>query len=241
MKIIKEIDMVKSEVKKILLSMQTLENEAQIVHILGKLDMMEEAELEKLVKEIGNTEEAIRNFFKGKIEKKHKTNKIDYPINDIFTYGITQNTIHLHILGDLHERIQRTGFSKTIHTVNLYLLDAMDTIGKLKKEGFYRFQGSEEICMISPLLIKRELEFLKDMDFEVRMFHEQELQDEQYLSNNPEAQFVQEMFGGKKNVGVATIKMNTILTPEWQEKRKQREKQFHEKGIYMDEKEEMKI
>ena len=92
-------------------------------------------------------EEGVRKFFEGKLsEKHHNQNEEKYPINDMFTYGISGNCIHLHLPSDLHQILSKRGILGTMDTVNLQVLDAIDKIKQLRDDGFYRFK--EKIVFI---------------------------------------------------------------------------------------------
>lgn len=231
--------MKKQDIKNILMSMRTPENEIVVNNLLGKIDMMDEQAILEASKKVGDTEESIRSFFEQKLsERKEQQGHI--PINDIFTYGITDNCIHLHLPGDLHQMIATKGFRKTLDTVNLQLLDAIDKIRALRNGGFYRFQGKDSIYMISPILLKRELKFLEDMDFTTQTYSKKELNDDKFVSEHPEANLATNIFGKDKSVGTASITFDIMETKEWQERKEQKIKEFNERGISLDEKDHLK-
>lgn len=146
----------KEEVKNILISIRTPENEKLVNYLLGEIDIMDEASIEQATAKLGNNKESIKDFFTKKIaERQLNQNEEKYPINDMFTYGIAGDCIHLHLPTDLHESIAKNGISKTIDLVNLHLLDAIDKIKVLKDENFYRFKGKDSIYDISSSNKKR--------------------------------------------------------------------------------------
>ena len=222
----------KSEIKKILMSMRTPENEASINNLLGKIDILEDEKLESMIAKIGDNEEDIKNYLQGKIENnKDYKDEEHTPINEMFTYGIAGKCIHLHMPVDLHGMIKEIGVSKTIDTVNLYLLDAIEKIKTMQNDGFYKFQEKESIYMISPILDKKERNFLGSLDFKTQVYSVKELQDEKFVSEHPEAQLASSIFGNKQNVGSAIIGLDVINSNEWQEKREAQVNAFKEKGI----------
>lgn len=226
--------MKKQDIKNILMSMRTTDNEREVKNLLGKIDMMEEKDILEASKKVGDTEESVRSFFE-QVILKNKEKQEHIPINDIFTYGITDNCIHLHLPGDLHQMIATKGFRKTLDIVNLQLLDAIDKIRALKKDSFYRFQGKDSIYMISPILLKRELKFLDDMDFTTQTYSKKELNDDKFVSEHPEASLATNIFGKDKSVGSASITFDIMETKEWQERKQQKIKEFNEMGIFLDE------
>ena len=147
----------------------------------------------------------------------------------MFTYGVSEHCIHLHLPGDLHKKMAENGISKTISMVNLSLLDAISKIQALKAEKFYRFEGKDSIYMISPIVIKREMRFLEGLDFKTQSYSKKQLEDEKFVRENPEAGLAVHIFGKGKNIGTASIDFDTINTTEWQEKRDTAMKELREK------------
>lgn len=227
----------KKDIKTILMSMRTSENEKMINNLLGKVDMMDDKSLPNAVEQEGGTEEAVRTFFEKKIsEKQNAYTEQHTPINDMFSYGIASSCIHLHLPVDLHQMISQKGISGTIDTVNLHLLDAIDKIKALRDDGYYKFQDRDSIYMVSPILGRKEVKFLNDLDFETRIYKKKELNSEEFLKENAEAKLAIDIFGKGKNVGTASIKFDTISSEEWQEKKQQVIKDLESKGITLNEK-----
>lgn len=227
----------KQELKNILINLRTSENESQTNYLLGKIDMMSDDEISKVISTIDNTKENIRDFLSQKLAEKTANHQSEehFPINKMFTYGIKGNTVHLHIPGDLHDIIAQKGIKNSIDTVNLYLLDALNKLKTLKDNGFYKLNNVENIFMISPLLsVKKELNFLEDLNFQTEYFSHQELNDTQFVSNNKSAILATQIFGTNKKVGTASINFDTILSPEWQSKKEEIIKEFSRKGITLE-------
>ncbi len=100
--------MKKQEIKNILMSMRTQENDTLVNNLLGKIDMMDEKSLQTALEKVGNNEEGVRNFSENKLsERHHNQSEEKFPINDMFTYGISGNCIHLHLPGNLHQMIAK--------------------------------------------------------------------------------------------------------------------------------------
>lgn len=233
--------MKKQEIKNILMSMRIQENESIINNLLGKIDLMDEKSFQTALDKVGNNEEGVRKFFESKLsEKHHNQSEEKYPINDMFTYGISGNCIHLHLPGDLHQMISERGISGTIDNVNLQLLDAIDKIKQLRNDGFYRFKEKDSIYMISPILIGREMKFLDSMDFQTQSYRKKDLSDNKFIEEHPEARLATHIFGKNKNVGTATISFETLSSKEWQDKKKQKIQEFAKKGITLNENSQVK-
>ena len=105
--------------------------------------------------------------------------------------------------------------------------------GALKDSGFYKFSNIDSIYMISPILLGRELKFLESMDFKTNSYKKRELQDDKFVVEHPEARLATHIFGNNKNIGTASIKFETINTPDWQEKCKSKISEFNERGIFL--------
>ena len=228
--------MKKQEIKNILMSMRTQENDTLINNLLGKIDMMDEKSFQTALEKVGNNEEGVRKFFESKLsERHHNQSEEKFPINDMFTYGISGNCIHLHLPGDLHQMLAKKGLSGTINTVNLQLLDAIDKIKQLRDNGFYRFQGKDSIYMISPILIGREMKFFFFFYFQTQLYRKKDLNDDKFIEEHTEARLATQIFGKDKNVGTASIKFETISSKEWQEKKREKIQEFAKKGITLQE------
>lgn len=225
----------KKDIKAILMSMRTSENDEIVNKLLGKIDMMDDMVLQDAVNQIGGTEEAVKRFLEKKVNERQNNNTQKHtPINEMFSYGISGNTIHLHLPVELKELRQMSlgkGYTGMIDTINLYMLDAIDRIKTLKEEGYYKFQGKDSIYMISPILFARELDFLESLDFEIKDYNMKELNDDEFVNENPEAMLATHIFGKDRNVGRAKIKLDTISSKEWQDKKQEVVKNFESKGI----------
>ena len=222
----------RKDIKSILISMRTPQNENQINNLLGKIDLLPEEKLQTMIAQIGDNEESIRKYLEGKLnERNNKGQEQHTPINNMFTYGISGSCIHLHMPVDLHEMMSKKAIKKTVDTVNLYLLDAIERIRKLKNDGFYRFKDKDSIYMISPILRGREIEFLESLDFGTHSYKKKELQSEVFVAHNPEAQLAVYLFGRESNVGAAKIALDVINSQQWQTRRNQKIKELEMQGI----------
>lgn len=231
----------KNDIKRILMSMRTSENENQVNNLLGKIDLLPEEKLQTMIAQIGDNEESIRKYLEGKLDERNNNGHEEHtPINNMFTYGISGSCVHLHMPVDLHEMMSKKGIKKTVDTVNLYLLDAIERIRKLQNDGFYKFNGKDSIYMISPILVGREMKFLEELDFETHSYRKKELQSEEFVAEHPEAQRAVHIFGRDSNVGTAKIGLDVINSQEWQIKRDKKVKAFEKQGIKLNEDEKAK-
>lgn len=231
----------KNDIKRILMSMRTAQNENQVNNLLGKIDLLSEEKLQTMIAQIGDNEDSIKKYLEGKLKDRNNNEHEKHtPINKMFTYGLSGSCIHLHMPVDLHEMMSKKGIKKTVDTVNLYLLDAIERIRKLQNDGFYRFDGKDSIYMISPILVGREMKFLEDLDFETHSYRKKELQSEEFVAEHPEAQLAIHVFGRNSNVGTAKIGLDVINSQEWQDKRNKKVEEFGEQGITLSRDEETK-
>lgn len=231
--------MQKQDVKNILMSMRTQENSEAVNYLLGRIDMMDEQAIQENLAKVGDSIESVTQFFEQKITQKNQTPNHDqqkYTINSMFTYGVSGNCVHLHLPGDLHGMISEKGMSKTIGTVNLNLLDAIDRLKRLKESGHPKLQGKDSVYMISPILIPKEIKFLEEMDFHTHSYKKKDLKDDEFVANTPEAQLAIHIFGKDNNIGTALISFDTIASQEWQEKKQRKIKEFADKGIVLEDK-----
>lgn len=208
----------KEYIKNILISIRKSENEHIVNYLLGQIDMKDDESIKKIAESLGNDENSIRNFLLKKIKEK-QANDEKYPINDMFTYGVLNQSIHLHFPGDLHKAMAENGISRTVSMVNVQLLDAICKIKALKDSGFHRFENKDNIYMISPIVTKREMRFLEGLDFVTHSYSKKQLRDEKFVQENPEAELAVHIFGKDRNIGTASINFDTMATKEWQDKK----------------------
>ena len=221
----------KKEIKDLLMEMRTAQNERIVNYLLGRLYMLNDEEINEKLLKIGDDEASIKNFLEEEINKKlDNTHEEHIPINEMFTYGISGNCIHLHMPVDLHNMMSKNR-RQTFNTVNYYLLDAIEKIKKLKDDRFYKLEQIDSIYMISPILAGSERKFLDSLDFETHLYKNKELKDEEFVKNNPETQLAIEKFGKDRNVGTAKIYFDKINTKEWQAKKDEKKHELEEKGV----------
>ena len=227
----------RNQVKNILMNMRNQENEAIINYYLGKLDMMDDKTLQEVLKQAGNSEDGIKKLMEEKIsQRRNAGNEEKFKINEFFTYGISGSCIHFHLPGNLEEMFKQKGLSRTMDTINLSLLDAIKKAKDMKNDEYYQFQDIDSIYMISPILIRKELSFLSEMDFTTHLYKKAELANKTFLEEHPEAKLANHIFGPERNVGTARISFETLNSKEWEEKRKKKIEEFAKKGIVLEEK-----
>lgn len=136
----------KKDIKKLLISLETPENQKKINYILGRIDSLSEEKLLSLVSEIGTDEESILKYFKDKLKesssegRENKTfSQIKITLEKVLKL-LEENNLTLYISGGIVPYILLNQDSNRLH-------DDIDTICKLedieklrelfKTEGFY--------------------------------------------------------------------------------------------------------
>ena len=229
--------MTKDQLREIINSLIPQYDNKLIEIALSKLDSLSNEKISTILNEIrSNDEQSIKTYIQGLIEKMKKNSLMKFtPINRMFTYGVNDTDIHLHMPVDLNPIISKYGMSKTRDILNLYLLDAIERIRKLYNDGYSKFNGVSEIYMISQLLFgKREIDFLNSLDFKTQTYDVKQLQDKDFIRVNLEAKAATLFFGNNAPVGSAKIKISVINSEEWQQKRLDQVKKIAEKGITLD-------
>ena len=105
----------------------------------------------------------------------------------------------------------------------------------MQNDGFYKFEGKDSIYMISHILVGREMKFLEELDFNTQLYSKSNLQNEEFVSKNTEAQLAIHIFGKQNNIGTAKIGLDVVNSDKWQSKRKDKIKEFEKQGIILDE------
>ena len=93
--------MLKENIKKLLIDMKTSDNESVINHILKSIEKISEEDLILTLDKYNVTEQNIEQFLRNRIEKqieKDKTHTEFTPVNQMFSYGRTGNTLHMHLI-----------------------------------------------------------------------------------------------------------------------------------------------
>lgn len=132
----------KKDIKQILMSMRTQKNENQVNYLLGKIDLLSEAEINNMLLEIGNNEENIKSYFFARIHQKEKIPfaQAKNVVNKILKL-LEEKNLKIYIAGGLVPYILLNQDSNRLH-------DDIDTLCRLEdtenlrelfiKEGFYK-------------------------------------------------------------------------------------------------------
>lgn len=81
--------------------------------------------------------------------KNDRNNQIGFiPINDVFSYGIENQTVHIHIPYRIDKKIKEKGLKYTIEYINENLFDALQKLLEVSKKN----TEIRKIFAVSPLL-----------------------------------------------------------------------------------------
>lgn len=211
--------MTKDEIKMLLMTLKTDENEMQFNNILSKIEGLSD----KVVEEMATQEGDVETFLKNKLQEE---NTKKYYINDMFYYNISGDCVHIHLIQkDLHHLLKR-GTDYMQKVFNIHILDAVDSLWELKETGFEKFSEVSKVYMISPIFNTptfqkcNEMQFFNDFLFLTHTYTPKQLNDDDYVEQCFEASLARKLFGSKKNVSSAIIDFKTISSDEWQLKKK---------------------
>lgn len=209
--------MQKEEIYKYLKSLENNSNKDKVAILKSAIDNMSEEEFESQLSKLEYNKDKIKEVIDTKLERLVDRNE-KKPINDMFTYGVSSNCVHLHLPQDLKDTISKLGLKGTLDKINLSLLDALDKV-YAKTKNDKSFSNIDGIYMISPALINKEIEFLEGLDFETHLYKKKDLKNEQFVKNTPEAQLAVSIFGSKANIGTAKISIKQMEEDSWKEKK----------------------
>lgn len=230
----------KKIIDKILSDLRNETNGSAIDMLASRINGMSQEEIDLTVQKLGGSEEAVKKVLEEKINQMARREQMGHephkPINKLFSYGVSESTVHLH-LPVMLQNIRGKGISGKINTANRYLIDALDRVVKMKDSGDPRFRNVDSIYMISPILVGRELEVLKGLDFETESF---DCRHPETIEDREEAGFGRRLFPDAKSVGRARISIDRLKSKDWQDKRKDFVQRLEEKGAVLEEQEEQR-
>lgn len=242
----------KETILTILDALRTPENTKIVDIFQDEISSKDEQAIETILKnkfqDTSITESALNELLsahiKNMLEKQSRNSEAKYPLNDMFYYGISGNCAHIHLVPkDLHDLLKK-GPKYLVDTVNMYMLDAIDKLKELKINGDSKFFSIDNVYMITPMYHSptfekaQELEFLKHFLFKVHSYSSEQLRDEAFVKDHPEAQLAKNIFGDKKNVASGILDLKTIASEEWQSKKNMKFQEYEKKGITLSEPQE---
>lgn len=207
--------MTKKELKEIIMSMRTPQNERSVNYLLGAVDVIPEDRIKG------------KHITPKKIEEKiqmlnNKYRQKNPQINEFFHYSIENDSVYLHYPHDLHLLISKYGRYKTIIEVYTWLIDAIEGIIDMK---FFHTEVTKDkkytdlkyLKMVSPLLMKPQLRYLERLNFNTHFYTKKQLRNNEVTLESEDVRKAIEIFQNNYNIGVAIIDFETMKTEQWKE------------------------
>lgn len=226
----------REEVLSILNAIKTDRNAYRVEDIIKQVTEMDDEKLQDAINSVGGTKESVKSYLEEKVsEGALEQTEEHIPVNDMFAYGVNGDCVHLHLPVDLHEMLALKGRQTTLDTVNLYLLDAIDKL-KFKRESREPIlRDVTKIYMLSPILtLKKELDFLKELGFDTRIYNKKDLASEEFVESNSEARLAIGIFGQNQSVGRAIAPFDIVYSKTWKDKNEECTEELARKGITID-------
>jgi len=224
--------MTKKEIKQILFSLQDNTNYEAVTYLLGKIDMLDEKQIAQLYTQEGRANENIEQYLKEAIENILETKRAEPKrINRMFTYHVSGKTIVLHLPEDLRQMLEKYEYKKTMRMVNWYLLDAIDKLVELQSHHYKPLIEAEDFYMVSPILIDKELKYLRELGFTTNKFFRRDLLNHEFIESEPEAKLAVKICGTDRNVSAARISLAIVKTQEYQTIKKRKMSFIEKSGI----------
>lgn len=195
----------KEEAISVLQSLLNTGNENKVKAYIEKIRGMTEEQWQKFLesKSIESVEqiEKMANELLGRRDSNEKIK-----LNDLISYGISGNTIHIHVVpDDLHHMLSLKGMKQG----KQYLIDALEQIKTLMQQE--QFQNIDKVFAVSPIMRRPITSIFEDLNFSTRTINMEDAQ------NDEELQYFYEMFKGKgKKLGRAFLTREQLLSEEWE-------------------------
>lgn len=194
----------KQDMIEVLESYRNKENDEQIDRYIEKLKAMSDWEIEAFCKKnhLNKKEDLISKI--NNLLKQEEQKFI--PLNELISYGITKDTIHIHVVPkDARQYLTKDGFKKA----ELFFIDAMEQIrDKLLNEK--ALEHIRAIYAISGILKKPITRWFENLAFDVNSKKMEEARTDRELE-----QFC-EMFKNHSHLGMAKIEKERLLSKEWE-------------------------
>lgn len=232
----------KEYLKQILRSIRTEENQAFVNAKLGQIDMLSPEKLEEFSKSLSeysnhspkDIENLIKSLYLKSISDMQNNHRAKfYSLNGAITYNIAGDCVALHMPISFTKPFGNTdSFHEAMDAFNPYLLDALEKLKQLKDNNYHLLNGVRSIELCSPILLKDELEWLKALGLETEFHKKGDLRKPDYVKANPKAATGMKFFPGK-SFGIASLDFSKLYSKEFQDKKRQLQKEFENRGIHL--------
>lgn len=196
----------KEEVISILQSLLNTDNESKVKIYIRIIREMTEEQWQKFLesKSIESVEQ-IEKIANELLERRDNNEKIK--LNDLISYGISGNTIHIHVVPtDLHHMLSLRGMKEG----KQYLIDALEQIKALMKQEEYK--NIDKVFAVSPIIRRPITQIFEDLGFSTRTINMKDAE------NDDELQYFYERFKGKgKKLGRAVLSKQQLFSEEWEQ------------------------
>lgn len=210
----------KTDAVRILESMKDEQNANGINTCIGRINAMNDEEWTKFVKVNDiNSEEVLRAQAKSAINKKEQKAYEFKSLNDLISYGINDNTLHIHLIPkDAHGFLNRQGL---IHAEQ-GLIDALEKIREMLKNN-ENLQNIDNVCAVSGMIHGITARMFSGLGFNVNVIGMEQAKD------RPELRKFYEMFKDSSRLGIANISRQAILSEEWEKLKETRKDELDRK------------
>ncbi|MCL2383112.1 MAG: hypothetical protein FWC79_02930 [Oscillospiraceae bacterium] len=166
------------------------ENRQKIEELIKAVNSISNEQWESFVRDNNITESNIDGIIRARVSTDKREN-----INDFISYGITDDTLHMHIIPeDVSAMLNREG----VKQANLKLIDALEHIRGVMRED----ESIKTVFAVAPILRAKQFQAMfTELGFEVS-----QTTSEYFLQKFPDA----------KAVYQASLGREAILSNEWQ-------------------------
>ncbi len=200
----------RAEIVEILTNMTTDENRERIGELKEKIDRASDEELAKILKERKiRSAKDIKKVIEGKEKKQGITSSKFQNLNDVVSFGITDETLHIHLIPkDASHMLTREGRKEAQRA----LIDAMEKI-KAKLTRDKRYERIQHVYAVSPIMTGIVSRWFKELGFDVKTLPIEQAKEDEEL-----AKFTGR-FDGAQKLGRANLSKEELMTEEWEQRK----------------------
>ena len=149
--------MERDRIKELLINMITPENESIIMNTLKSIDKLSDEDLKSILEELNITEDNLKQYIDKLVERKksqESSSKDFIKVNEMFCYGRTGNTIHIHLIPeDLRELKKKLGDEAFYRFYKEQLEDFLAKLQEVFKEDI----TIDSLFAVSPIFFNPEI------------------------------------------------------------------------------------
>lgn len=209
----------KEEVVNLIKSVTNEENKSKLQKYLDMIEAIDDIEWEKFAKE--NSLDTLEKLSL-ELEKRLSDNRSlkenaeenNYPfimLNDLVSYGITGDTLHIHLIPpDVHNLLNRRG----LVTAEMSLIDALEQIREIIKDK----SEIKTVYAVSGIMQSLIARMFIGLNFDVKVLPMEE------AKNDRELGVFYERFNRKNldKLGRASMPREVLISGEWENKKEKR-------------------